>query len=74
MSVDIVRTVAELRERVAGWRRDGARVAVVPTMGALHEGHLSLVRTALARADRVIVTLFVNPKQFNSAADLAAYP
>ncbi len=74
MSVDIVRTVAELRERVAGWRRDGARVAVVPTMGALHEGHLSLVRAALTRADRVIATLFVNPKQFNSAADLAAYP
>jgi pantoate--beta-alanine ligase len=74
MSVPIIRTLAELRATVAGWRREGAKVAVVPTMGALHEGHLSLVRAALARADRVIVTLFVNPKQFNSAADLAAYP
>lgn len=74
MSVPIVRTLAELRSTVAGWRRDGATIAVVPTMGALHEGHLSLVRAALGRAGRVIVTLFVNPKQFNSAADLAAYP
>ena len=74
MSVPIVRTVADLRAIVAGWRREGVSVAVVPTMGALHEGHLSLVRAALERADRVIVTLFVNPKQFNSAADLAAYP
>lgn len=74
MSVPIVRTRAKLRATVAGWRGEGAAVAVVPTMGALHEGHLSLARAALARADRVIVTLFVNPKQFNSAADLAAYP
>jgi pantoate--beta-alanine ligase len=74
MSVQIVRTLAELRPTIAAWRRDGAVIAVVPTMGALHEGHLSLVRAALGRADRVIVTLFVNPKQFNSAADLAAYP
>jgi pantoate--beta-alanine ligase len=74
MSVPSVRTVAELRSVVAGWRHSGASVAVVPTMGALHEGHLSLVRSALQKADRVIVTLFVNPKQFNSAADLAAYP
>lgn len=74
MSVPIVRTLADLRSVVAGWRKNKARIAVVPTMGALHEGHLSLVRAALARADRVIVTLFVNPKQFNSAADLAAYP
>jgi pantoate--beta-alanine ligase len=74
MSIPIVRTVAELRRAVAAWRRDGLRIAVVPTMGALHEGHLSLVQAALERADRVIVTLFVNPKQFNSAADLAAYP
>lgn len=74
MSVAIVRTLAELRQTVASWRAEGCRVAVVPTMGALHEGHLSLVRAALDRAERVIVTLFVNPKQFNSAADLAAYP
>ncbi|BCM17762.1 pantoate--beta-alanine ligase [Mesorhizobium sp. J8] len=74
MSVPIARTVAGLRQILAGWRRNGASVAVVPTMGALHEGHLSLVRAALQTADRVIVTLFVNPKQFNSAADLAAYP
>lgn len=72
--VSIVRTLAGLRSAVAGWRREGATIAVVPTMGALHEGHLSLVRAALARAERVIVTLFVNPRQFNSAADLAAYP
>lgn len=74
MSIPIARTVAELRTAVAAWRQNGLKVAVVPTMGALHEGHLSLVRAALAKADRVIVTLFVNPKQFNSAADLAAYP
>lgn len=74
MSVAIVRTVAELRATVAEWRGQGARVAVVPTMGALHEGHLSLVRAALEKADRVIVTLFVNPKQFNNADDLATYP
>ncbi len=74
MSVPIVRTLAELRATVADWRRDGAMVAVVPTMGALHEGHLSLVHAALEKADRVIVTLFVNPKQFNDATDLAAYP
>ncbi|TKT69615.1 pantoate--beta-alanine ligase [Aquamicrobium sp. LC103] len=74
MSVPIVSTLAELRATVAAWRSRGLRIAVVPTMGALHEGHLSLVRAALAECDRVVVTLFVNPKQFNSAADLAAYP
>ncbi|WP_027038695.1 pantoate--beta-alanine ligase [Mesorhizobium ciceri] len=74
MSTAIVRIVSELRSIVAAWRREGLKIAVVPTMGALHEGHLSLVRAALAKADRVIVTLFVNPSQFNNAADLAAYP
>ncbi|MGX5806075.1 pantoate--beta-alanine ligase [Bradyrhizobium sp. Arg314] len=74
MSTAIVRIVSELRSIVAAWRREGLRIAVVPTMGALHEGHLSLVRAALAKSDRVIVTLFVNPRQFNNAGDLAAYP
>lgn len=61
MSVSVVRTVAGLRAAVAGWKREGRRVAVVPTMGALQDGHLSLVRTALESADRVVVTLFVSP-------------
>lgn len=74
MSLEIIRTVDALRKRVGGWHREGLRVGVVPTMGALHEGHLSLVRLAQANADRVIVTLFVNPTQFNNKDDLAAYP
>lgn len=74
MSVPIIKTAAELRHTITRWRVAGRTIAVVPTMGALHEGHLSLVRAALKQAHRVVVTLFVNPKQFNSAADLAAYP
>ncbi|MEW9807175.1 pantoate--beta-alanine ligase [Mesorhizobium sp. ZMM04-5] len=74
MAVSIARTVQALRAAVSGWRAEGLSVGLVPTMGALHDGHISLVRAGLARTDRVIVTLFVNPKQFNSPADLAAYP
>lgn len=74
LTLPIVRTVADLRAVVAGWRKAGLRVAVVPTMGALHEGHLSLLRLAKGKADRVIVTLFVNPTQFAPHEDFETYP
>lgn len=72
--MQVARSVADLRGHVAGWRGRGETVAVVPTMGALHTGHLSLVEAARAACDRVIVTLFVNPRQFDRAEDLANYP
>ena len=70
----LITTVADLRQQVAAWKAKGEAVGVVPTMGALHAGHLSLARAARAGCDRVIVTIFVNPTQFNSAQDLALYP
>lgn len=70
----VIRTSAELQEKVAGWNRTGMLVGVVPTMGALHDGHLSLARAARAQSDRVIVTIFVNPMQFNNPDDLKKYP
>lgn len=74
MSVLILRTARSLADAVSGWKARGESVGVVPTMGALHNGHLSLVRAAKAGCDRVIVTIFVNPAQFGSADDLALYP
>lgn len=70
----VVRRVADLRALVAGWRRAGERVGAVPTMGALHAGHLSLVAAARRDCARVIATIFVNPKQFNRPEDLSSYP
>lgn len=70
----ILRTVADLRTEVRAWKAQGKTVGVVPTMGALHEGHLSLARRARAECDRVIVTIFVNPMQFNNPEDLKKYP
>ena len=72
--MDVVHTIADLRRHIAGWRKAGARVGLVPTMGALHEGHLALVRAAQAECDRVVATIFVNPKQFAPNEDLASYP
>ncbi len=74
MSPRIIRTLAELRSIVTGWKSAGESVGVVPTMGALHAGHLSLVRAASLHCDRVIVTLFINPKQFDNPADYEKYP
>ena len=72
--MDTIFSTAELRPVVAQWRRSGERIAFVPTMGNLHDGHLSLLRRATDLADRTIVSIFVNPIQFGQGEDYAKYP
>ncbi len=74
MPLETARTVAALRERVGAWRQEGRSVGMVPTMGALHAGHNSLIEAARQQSGRVVVTLFVNPTQFGPNEDFAAYP
>ncbi len=70
----IAKTVTALRRQIARWRKSGETIALVPTMGALHDGHLSLVRLARRRADRTVVSIFVNPAQFAPSEDFSTYP
>lgn len=72
--MQIIKTIEELRPIVKGWRKEGLRVGLVPTMGYLHEGHKSLIVKAVSENDRVVVSDFVNPTQFGVNEDLASYP
>ncbi|MGF1804111.1 pantoate--beta-alanine ligase [Aliivibrio sifiae] len=72
--MDIFSEILPLREQIKAWKREGKRIAFVPTMGNLHEGHLTLVRTAREHADIVVTSIFVNPMQFNNVDDLTNYP
>lgn len=72
--MDIIRSISELKRQIEKWRKAGYSVGLVPTMGYLHEGHKSLIKRAAAENDKVVVSVFVNPKQFDNPNDLGTYP
>ena len=74
MAIKVVKTVAEVREIVAGWRKNNETVGLVPTIGFLHQGHQSLIKKSVENNDRTVVSVFVNPIQFGPNEDLEAYP
>ena len=73
-TLEVVRTIAELRQHTSRWRIAGQSIGLIPTMGALHNGHLSLIKLAQRKCDRVIATIFVNPRQFLPNEDFDEYP
>src|ERR1700754_2555132 len=74
MSTPVVRSIADLRATLRVFRQAGHRIGLVPTMGALHDGHLALIAAAKAKGCKAVATIFVNPKQFAPSEDLATYP
>ena len=74
MTLPVYRTIADMRAQVAAWKADGLRVGLVPTLGALHDGHLSLIGEIAPHCDRIITSIFVNPTQFAAHEDLDTYP
>src|SRR3954464_14558072 len=72
--MNIARTIADVRRQVRAWRGRGDRIGLVPTMGAIHAGHLALVHAARGDNERAVASLFVNPKQFSPSEDFSAYP
>ena len=72
--MEIITTVAEMKARVAAWKAEGLTIGLTPTMGALHEGHMSLMEAARSACDRVVTSVFVNPLQFGPDEDYDNYP